>query len=162
MNAQVRAIPEDMHSLTPHLVCANALDAIEFYKRAFNATGEQIMLTPDGKLMHGMVRIGDSALMLMEENKEWGAIGPQMLGGSPMTIHLYVKNCDEVFAKAIAAGGTAKMPPADMFWGDRYGVLTDPYGHSWAIATHMRDVPPEEMQAAIASMSGCSDAAPQS
>ncbi len=161
MNAQVRAIPEDMHSLTPHLVCAKALDAIEFYKRAFGASGEQIMLTPDGKLMHGMVRIGDSALMVMEENQAWGALGPTMLGGSPVTIHLYVKNCDDVFAKALAEGAIAKMPPADMFWGDRYGVLTDPFGHSWAIATHIRDVSPEEMQAAIGSMGGCSDAAPQ-
>ena len=161
MNAQVRALPEDMHSLTPHLVCAKALDAIEFYKRAFGATSEQIMMTPDGKLMHAMVRIGDSALMLMEENKDWGALGPHMLGGSPVTIHLSVKNCDEVFAAATAAGATAKMPPADMFWGDRYGVLTDPFGHSWSIATHIRDVSQEEMQAAIANMSGCPDAAAQ-
>ena len=162
MNAQVRAIPEDMHSLTPHLVCANALEAIEFYKRAFGATGQQCMLTPDGKLMHGMIRIGDSALMLMEENKEWGAIGPSTLGGSPVTIHLSVKNCDEVFAKAVAAGAVAKMPPADMFWGDRYGVLTDPFGHSWSIATHIRDVSPEEMQAAVNNMGACSDAVAQS
>jgi PhnB protein len=162
MNAPVRAIPEDMHSLTPHLVCANALEAIEFYKRAFGATGEQIMLTPDGKLMHGLLRIGDSAIMLMEENKEWGAIGPKTLGGSPVTIHLYVNNCDEVYKKAVDAGASATMPPADMFWGDRYGVLTDPYGHSWSVATHTRDVAPDEMQAAIADMSGCSDAASHS
>lgn len=162
MNAQVRAIPEDMHSLTPHLVCANALEAIEFYKRAFGATEGGVMLTPDGKLMHGMIRIGDSALMLMEENKAWGALGPTMLGGSPVTIHLYVNNCDEVYKKALAAGAIAKMPPADMFWGDRYGVLTDPFGHSWSIATHIRDVSPEEMQAAVANMDGCSDAVPQS
>ncbi len=161
MNAQVRAIPEDMHSLTAHLVCANALEAIEFYKRAFGAKGEQVMLTPDGKMMHGMIRIGDSALMLMEENKQWGALGPGMLGGSPVTIHLYVNNCDETFKTALAAGAIAKMPPADMFWGDRYGVLTDPFGHSWSIATHIRDVSPEEMQAAIGSMGGCSDAVPQ-
>jgi PhnB protein len=159
MNAQVRAIPEDMHSLTPHLVCANAQEAIQFYKRAFGATGEQVMLTPDGKLMHGMIRIGDSALMLMEENKDWGAVGPNTLGGSPVTIHLYVNNCDEVFNKAVAAGATAKMPPADQFWGDRYGVLTDPYGHSWSIATHVRDVSPDEMKAAVAGMGGCPDAA---
>lgn len=159
MNAQVRAIPEDMHSLTPHLVCARALDAIEFYKRAFGATEGGTLLAPDGKLMHGMIRIGDSALMLMEENKEWGAVGPTMLGGSPVTIHLYVNNCDEVYKQALAAGATAKMPPADMFWGDRYGVLTDPFGHSWSIATHIRDVSPEEMQQAMGTMGGCSDAA---
>ncbi|WP_426210498.1 VOC family protein [Massilia sp. TWP1-3-3] len=161
MNAQVRAIPEDMHTLTPHLVCADALGAIDFYKRAFGATEGGVMLTPDGKLMHGMIRIGDSALMLMEENQQWGALGPTMLGGSPVTIHLYVKNCDEVYAKAVAEGATAKMVPADMFWGDRYGVLTDPFGHSWSVATHIRDVPHDEMQAAMASMGDCPDAVPQ-
>ena len=161
MNAQVRAIPEDMHTLTPHLVCAKPLEAIEFYKKAFGATEAGVMLTPDGKMMHGMIRIGDSALMLMEENQQWGALGPTLLGGSPVTIHLYVNDCDEVFKKALAAGAIAKMPPADMFWGDRYGVLTDPFGHSWSIATHIRDVSPEEMQAAVTGMTGCSDAAPQ-
>jgi PhnB protein len=157
----VRPIPEDMHSLTPHLVCANALQAIDYYKRAFGAVEGGVMLTPDGKLMHAMIRIGDSALMLMEENKDWGALGPNTLGGSPVTIHHYVKDVDAVFAKAVAEGGTAKMPPADMFWGDRYGVLTDPFGHSWSIATHVKDATPEEMKAAIANMGGCSDAAPQ-
>ena len=161
MNPQVRPIPEDMHSLTPHLVCAGALDAIAFYKRAFGATEGGVMLSPDGKLMHGMIRIGDSALMLMEENKAWGALGPTLLGGSPVTIHLYVNNCDDVFAKAVAEGATAKMAPADMFWGDRYGVLTDPFGHNWSIATHIRDASPEEMKAAISKMAGCGDAAPQ-
>ena len=161
MTAQVRPIPEGMHSLMPHLVCANALDAIEFYKRAFGATEINVMVMPDGKLMHGMIRIGDSMLMLMEENKDWGARGPSMLGGSPVTIHHYVPNCDEVFAKAVAEGATAKMPPADMFWGDRYGVLTDPFGHSWSIATHIRDATHEEMMAATANMGDCPDAAPQ-
>jgi uncharacterized glyoxalase superfamily protein PhnB len=160
-NPQVRPIPEDMHTLTPHLVCANALEAIEFYKRAFNATEGGVMLTPDGKLMHAQIRIGDSALMLMEENKAWGAVGPASLGGSPVTIHMYVRDADATFKQAVAAGAISKMEPADMFWGDRYGVLTDPYGHSWAVATHTRDVSPEEMKAAIAQMGGCSDAAPQ-
>jgi PhnB protein len=158
-NPNVRPIPEDMHTLTPHLVCANALQAIDYYKRAFGAVEGGIMLTPDGKLMHGMIRIGDSALMLMEENKDWGALGPKMLGGSAVTIHLYVRDVDAVFAKAVAEGGTAKMPPADMFWGDRYGVLTDPFGHSWSVATHVKDVTPEEMKAAIANMGPCPDAA---
>ena len=160
MNAQVKAIPEDMHTLTPHLVCANALEAIEFYKRAFGAKEGGVMLTPDGKLMHGMIRIGDSAVMLMEQNQQWGALGPALLGGSPVTLHVYVNNCDEVFQKAISEGATSKMDPADMFWGDRYGVVIDPFGHNWAIATHIRDVAPEEMQAAIASMSACADAVP--
>jgi PhnB protein len=161
MNAQVKAIPEDMHSLTPHLVCVNALEAIEFYKRAFGAKDGGVMLTPDGKLMHAQIRIGDSCVMLMEENKQWGALGPTSLGGSPVTLHLYVNDCDAVYAKAVAEGATDKMAPSDMFWGDRYGVLVDPYGHNWAIATHVRDVSPEDMQAAIAKMSECADAAPQ-
>ncbi|MES2019552.1 MAG: VOC family protein [Pseudomonadota bacterium] len=160
-NAKVRPIPEDMHTLTPHLVCADALKAIEYYKRAFGAVEGGIMLTPDGKLMHAQIRIGDSALMLMEENKDWGAIGPKTLGGSPVTIHLYVKDVDAVFAKAVAEGGTSKMAPADMFWGDRYGVLTDPFGHSWSVATHVKDATPEEMKAAIANMGNCPDAAKQ-
>jgi len=162
MNARVQAIPEDLHTLTPHLVCAKPLEAIKFYKRAFGATDERVMLTPDSKMMHGMVRIGDSALMLLEENPEWGALGPTMLGGSPVTMHLYVNNCDDVFNKAVAEGATANMPPADMFWGDHYGVLTDPFGHSWSIETYLRDVSPEEMQAAVGSMGGCSDAMGQS
>ena len=158
-DTKVQAIPEDMHTLTPHLVCAGALEAIEYYKRAFGAKDAGTMLTPDGKLMHGMIRIGDSALMLMEENKEWGALGPKSLGGSAVTIHLYVKDVDAVFAKAVAEGGVSKMAPAEMFWGDRYGVLTDPFGHSWSIATHTRDLSPEEMKAGMNQMIGCPDAA---
>jgi PhnB protein len=161
MNAQVRAIPEDMHTITPHLVCADALKAIEFYKRAFGAVEGGIMLTTDGKLMHGQIRIGDSSLMLMEENKQWECIGPNSLGGTPVTIHLYVKDCDAVYAKAVAEGATSKMAPADMFWGDRYSVVTDPFGHCWSIATHTRDVSMEEMQAAAAKMGDCAGAAPQ-
>jgi PhnB protein len=157
--SKVQAIPEDMHTLTPHLVCAGAAEAMDYYKRAFGAVEVTRLPGPDGKLMHGMVRIGDSALMLMDENKDWGALGATALGGSPVTIHLYVKDVDAVFARAVAEGGTAKMAPADMFWGDRYGVLTDPFGHSWSVATHIKDPTPEEMQAAMANMGGCGDAA---
>jgi len=145
MSTNVKPIPEDMHSLTPHIVCKNALAAMDFYARAFGATEAARMLTPDGKLMHGMVRIGDSTLMLMEENAEWGAIGPSEMKSSPVTIHLYVKDADAVFAKAVAEGATSVMPVDDMFWGDRYGVLRDPFGHSWSIATHTRDLTPEQM-----------------
>jgi PhnB protein len=155
---KVQPIPEDMHSLTPHLVCKDASAAMDYYKRAFGAVEAARLPGPDGKLMHGMVRIGDSALMLVDENKDWGALGPTTLGGSPVTIHLYVKDVDAVFAKAVAEGGTAKMPPADMFWGDRYGVLTDPFGHSWSIATHIKNPTPEEMQAEMAKMGpGCAE-----
>lgn len=155
MNTQVKPIPEDMHSLTPYLVCAGAADAMEWYKRAFGATEGGRLQGPDGKLMHGMVRIGDSALMLTDENPQWGALGPKSLPSSPVTIHLYVENVDEVFARAVEQGATAKMPPTDMFWGDRFGALIDPFGHSWSIATHVRDVSPEEMQQAA--KMGCSE-----
>ena len=157
----VRPIPEDMHTLTPHLVCANPLQAIDYYKRAFGAHEGTTLLSPDGKLMHGLIRIGDSAVMLTEENKAWGALGPGTLGGSPVTLHLYVKDVDATFAKAVAEGGTEKMAPADMFWGDRYAAVIDPFGHIWSIATHIKNVTPEEMKAAVSSMGGCPDGAPQ-
>ncbi len=146
MNDTVKRIPADMHTITPHIVCADAIGAMAFYEKAFGATGAQKMLTPDGKLMHGMLRIGDSALMLMEETPEWGAFGPAALKGSPVTLHLYVENADQAFDRAVTAGATSVMAPADMFWGDRYGVVKDPYGHSWSIAHHVRDMTPEEMQ----------------
>ncbi len=155
--AQVKAIPEGMHSLTPHLVIDGAADAIAFYKRAFGAVESGRLAGPDGKLMHAMLRIGDSPLMLADEFPQWGSVGPQTLKGSPVTIHLYVEDADAVFAQAQAAGATVKMPLQDMFWGDRYGVLDDPFGHHWSIATHVRDVSPEEMHKAA--QQGCSDAA---
>ena len=155
MNAQVKPIPEDMHSLTPYLVCAGAAGAMDWYQRAFGAVDCGRLEGPDGKLMHGMVRIGDSALMLSDENPDWGAIGPKTLGNTPVTIHLYVDDVDASFARAVKEGATAKMPPADMFWGDRFCNIVDPYGHSWSIATHIRDVSPEEMQAAA--KMGCSE-----
>lgn len=145
-------IPATMHNLTPHLVCAGAADAIEFYKKAFNAIETFRLPTSDGKLMHAEVRIGDSALMLMDESPVWCSQGPITLKGSPVTIHLQVANVDEVFAQAVAAGATVTMPLEDMFWGDRYGVLKDPFGHSWSVATHIRDVSPEEIRAAMTEM----------
>jgi PhnB protein len=154
MNSQkVKPIPEDMHTVTPHLVCAGASDAIAFYVKAFGAVEAARIPGPDGKLMHAMVRIGDSAVMLVDENPEWKALGPKAIGGTPVTLHLYVEDADAVFARAVAAGAEAKMPVSEMFWGDRYGVLTDPFGHSWSVATHVRDATPEEMQAAMAK--GC-------
>jgi PhnB protein len=148
MNAAVKPIPEGMHSVTPHLVCAGAADAIEFYKKAFGAIEGGRMPGPDGKLMHAQIKIGDSHVMLVDEFPDWGSVGPKALGGTPVTLHLYVPDADAVFQKAIDAGATVKMPIADMFWGDRYGVVTDPFGHSWSIATHIKDMTPEEMAAA--------------
>ncbi|MEK7437953.1 MAG: VOC family protein [Pseudomonadota bacterium] len=150
----VKPIPNDMHSVTPHLVCAGAAEAIEFYKKAFNATELGRLPGPQGKLMHALIRIGDSSVMLVDEMPEWGSFGPKSLKGSPVTIHLYVEDVDTVVARAVGAGATATMPVADMFWGDRYGKLEDPFGHQWSVATHIRDVSPEEMQQAMPKMGG--------
>jgi PhnB protein len=146
---KVKPIPEDMHSITPHLVCAGAADAIEFYKKAFGAREEARLPGPGGKLMHAMIRIGDSAVMLVDEMPEHGALGPKSLKGSPVTIHLYVENADATVERAVKAGAKVTMPVADMFWGDRYGQLEDPFGHHWSIGTHVRDVSMEEMQKAM-------------
>lgn len=152
-----KAVHEGMHTVTPHLVCAGAADAIEFYKKAFGATEMMRLAGPDGKLMHGAVRIGDSTVMLVDENPEWKIIGPKTLKGSPVTIHLQVADVDTAFATAVAAGAEAKMPPTDMFWGDRYSLVEDPFGHSWSIATHIKDLTPEEIQQAAASGTGCGE-----
>ncbi|MFC3106947.1 VOC family protein [Undibacterium arcticum] len=149
---QVKSIPEGMHTVTPHLVCAGAADAIEFYKKAFNAVEMGRMPGPQGKLMHAMIRIGDSSIMLVDEFPDWGSFGPKSLKGSPVTIHLYVDDVDAVVERAVGAGAKITMPIEDMFWGDRYGKLEDPFGHSWSVATHMRDVSPEEMQQAMQKM----------
>jgi PhnB protein len=141
--------PNCLHTLTPHLVCAGAADAIEFYKEAFGAVEQRRLATPDGKLMHAAVRIGDSTLMLVDEFPEWGSLGPKSLKGSPVTIHLSSDDVDAAVAKAVAAGATVTMPVADMFWGDRYGVVQDPFGHNWSIATHLKDMSPEEIEAAM-------------
>lgn len=143
------AIPNGFHTVTPHLVCAGAGEAMDFYKNAFGAEELMRLHTPDGKLLHGCVRIGDSAIMLVDEMPQCGAIGAKTLKGSPVTIHLFVGDVDAFFSQATAAGATAIMPPDDMFWGDRYGVLEDPFGHRWSVATHVRDVSLEELQDAV-------------
>ena len=141
-------IPPGMHSVTPHLVCAGAADAIAFYKKAFNAQELAQLAGPDGKLMHGLIKIGDSALMLVDEYPQWDSLGPKPRNGTSVTLHLYVEDADAQFKQAIDAGCSVRMPLTDMFWGDRYGVLQDPFGHLWSIATHVRDVSPEEIRAA--------------
>jgi PhnB protein len=146
----VKPVEVGMHTVTPHLVCAGAADAIEFYKKAFGAEEMMRMPGPDGKLWHGMIRIGDSVVMLADEFPEWQSFGPLTLKGSPVTLHLSVPNVDEVFQRAVDTGAKVKMPVDDMFWGDRYGIVEDPFGHRWSIATHIRDVSPEEMAAAMA------------
>ena len=155
---KVQPIPQGMHSVTPHLVCAGAADAIEFYKKAFGATEEARLPGPDGKLMHAMIRIGGSAVMLADEMPEWGSLGPKALKGSPVTIHLYVEDTDAFVARAAKAGAKITMPVADMFWGDRYGKLEDPFGHHWSVGTHKRDVTREEMQEAMKKMAATAKA----
>ena len=151
---KVKPIPDGMHSVTPHLICAGAAQAIEFYKKAFGAVEEARLPAANGKLMHAMIRIGDSAVMLVDEMPEWGALGPKSLKGSPVTIHLYVADVDAFVAHAVGAGAKITMPLDDMFWGDRYCKLEDPFGHHWSVATHKRDVSPDEMQQAMRKMGG--------
>lgn len=150
----VPPVPPGMHTVTPHLVCAQAAEAMEFYRKAFNAEILGQLSGPDGKLMHGLMRIGDSMVMLVDENPDWGLLGPSARGGSSVTLHLYVPDADKQFAQAIEAGCTSRMPPADMFWGDRYGQLEDPFGHRWSVATHTRDLTSEEIREGMAKMGG--------
>ena len=148
MSDKVQPIPADAEHVTPHLVVSDAAAAIDYYVKAFGARELFRMPMPDGsKLMHAELRIGDSPLMLVDEMPDFGSKSPATLGGTPVTIHLYVEDVDAVYERAIAAGGTAVMPPQDMFWGDRYGRLLDPFGHCWSIATHVKDPTPEELEA---------------
>lgn len=143
-----KPIPEGFHSLTPFLICKDALQALDFYKRAFGAEEISRLVGPHGGLMHAALRIGDSVLMLTEECPEMGGFGPQHFGGTPVTVHLSVADADAAFARATAAGCASLMPVTEMFWGARYGVFKDPYGHAWSVATQVKDMSPEEIQAA--------------
>ena len=151
---KVKPVPDGMHTVTPHLICNGAADAITFYKQAFGAVELGRLPGPQGKLMHAMLRIGDSAVMLVDEFPDYGSFGPKSLKGSPVTIHLYVEDVDATVKRAVAAGAKITMPVDNMFWGDRYGKIEDPFGHHWSVATHIRDVSPEEMQAAMHATSG--------
>jgi PhnB protein len=149
-------IPEGHHTITPHLIVKGASEAIDFYKRAFGAEelGRMPMPGPDGttRLGHAELQIGDSRLFLADDFPEYGSNGPQ--GGSAVTIHLYVTDADTVFNRAVEAGATVAMPLADMFWGDRYGKLVDPFGHHWSIATHLEDLTIEQMGERMAAAFG--------
>jgi PhnB protein len=148
MSTAVKPVPDGMHTVTPHLVCDGAAAAIQFYIDAFDAVEVRRIPGFDGRLMHAMIKIGDSPVMLTDEFREWGGTGPKTLGGTPVTIHLQVPNADAVYERALRAGAEIKMPIADMFWGDRYGQVIDPFGHSWSIATRIKDMTPEELEAA--------------
>jgi uncharacterized glyoxalase superfamily protein PhnB len=143
-----KRVPEGYRTVTPHLTIKGAAEAIEFYKKAFGAREIRRSPAPDGKLMHAEIQIGDSRIFLNDEFPEMGASSPLALKGTPVTMHLFVEDCDQVFDKAVKAGATVAMPLADQFWGDRYGLLVDPFGHRWAVASHLKDMTPEQMRAA--------------
>lgn len=146
MAAKVKPVPEGYHTLTPFITVRNAARAIEFYKRAFGAKELTRMDGPQGKIGHAELKIGDSIFMLGDEMPGMGNRSPESLGGTAGGIFIYVDNVDAVYDQAVAAGAKADQRPTDMFWGDRYGKLTDPFGHTWSVATHKEDVAPEEMR----------------
>jgi uncharacterized glyoxalase superfamily protein PhnB len=154
MSKATKPIPSGYEGLIPHLVCSPCSEAIEFYKKAFGA--EEICRIPaaDGRrIMHAELRIGRSFLFLTDDFPDFCPSGksssPLALKGTPVTIHHYVENCDTSIKRAADAGATVLMPAADMFWGDRYGMVSDPFGHKWAFATHQKDLTPEQMKAAL-------------
>jgi PhnB protein len=141
-----KPIPDGYHTATPYLIIGGAGDAIEFYKKAFGATELFRFAMPGGKIGHAEIKIGDSPIMLADEFPEMGYKSPQSLGGSPVSIMIYVADVDTVFNQAVAAGATVKEAVSDKFYGDRLGTVTDPFGHIWHVATHKEDVSLEEME----------------
>ena len=141
-----KSVPDGFNTLSPHIVVQDALKALEFYKKAFGAQEVMRMEAPGGKIGHAEIKIGDSVIMLADEFAGSGSRSPQSLGGTTAGIFLYVENVDQIFNQATAAGAQVESPLANMFWGDRYGKLKDPFGHSWSIATHVEDVAPAEME----------------
>lgn len=145
MASAVKPIPEGYHSVTPYLIVKGGVRAIEFYERAFGARELFRMMRPDGRVGHAELEIGDSRVMLADEHPEIGARSPQTIGGSPVTIHLYVEDVDATVERAVEAGAQLTRPVADQFYGDRNGGVTDPFGHVWFVATHTEDVPADEL-----------------
>ena len=142
----VPAIPKGYHTITPFMTVRDAARAIEFYKQAFGAKERGVMKEPEGKVMHAELVIGDSIIMLADEFPEFGSLSPQSIGGSGTGLHIYIEDVDSAFDRAVKAGATVEMPVDDMFWGDRYGKLRDPFGHKWSIGTHKADLSMEEMK----------------
>lgn len=143
---QVEAIPKGYHTVTPYMTIRDCAKAIEFYKEAFGAVETLRLNGPEGKVMHAEIKIGDSILMMTDENIEYKNIGPEKLGGSPISVLLYVENVDELFNRAVKAGATVIHEVKQEFFGDRMGTLKDPFGHTWSIGTHVEDVSPEEIE----------------
>ncbi|MDZ3836237.1 MAG: VOC family protein [Rhodospirillales bacterium] len=158
MAATATEAPSGYHAVTPYLTIKGAAKAIDFYKSIFGASERMRMDTPDGRIGHAEIQIGDAAIMLSDEWPEMGHSGPQAFGGSPVALHIYVGDVDAVAEQAVAAGATLKQPPKDEFWGDRMGTIVDPFGHIWLISTHVEDVPEEEMRrrAEVAMREACS------
>lgn len=148
----VQAQPEGYHTATPYLICKGAARAIEFYQQAFGAVELFRLGAPGGPIGHAEIKIGDSPIMLADEHPDMNYVGPTTLGGTPVSILLYFDDCDAVFHRALAAGGTVHKPLADQFYGDRSGTITDPFGHIWTVATHVEDVPPEELNRRMEAM----------
>jgi len=146
MAQHVKAIPDGYHTVTPGLTVRDGAKAIAFYQRAFGAQQVFRMDRPDGRLMHAELKIGDSKIMLGEEYPQMGCQSPESLKGTPVSFYLYVADADAAFAQAIAAGAKAVKPVSDMFWGDRQGEVSDPFGHRWSVATHQEDLTPEQIE----------------
>jgi PhnB protein len=146
MAGQVKAIPEGSHSITPHLVVNGGAEAVAFYKNAFGAEALGVHYTPDGKLMHAELKVGDSKFMLADEFPGMGSPSPKKLGGTSVILNLYSEDVDSLFNRAVKAGAKVTMPLANQFWGDRYGQIEDPFGHRWALGQHIEDVAPDEME----------------
>jgi PhnB protein len=146
MPNKVKPVPDGHRTVAPYLAIKNAASALEFYKKAFGAIETYKLIIPDGRVGHAEIRLGDSLIMIADEFPEFGGKAPESLGGSPVSIHLYVEDVDAFVKKAVAAGARELKPVADQFYGDRSGQLQDPFGHLWWVATHKEDVAPEEMQ----------------
>jgi PhnB protein len=155
MAFSVKRVPEGHHTVTPHLTVRDGAKLIEFYKQAFGAKEVRRSVAPDGKsLLHAELQIGDSRIFLNDEFPEMGACSPLATNNTPVQIHLYVDDVDSLYETAVNAGAKVVMPLADQFWGDRYGVVEDPSGHRWALASHIRDMTPEQMKQAAAAVFG--------
>ena len=154
MPASPSTAPHGLNTITPYLTCADAGEAIAFYKKAFGASEVMRLAGPGGKIMHACLGIYGSHVFLSDEFPDFGNVSPKTLNGTTVSIHIFVEDADAAIARAASAGAKVIMPAADMFWGDRFGMVADPFGHKWTLATHLRDMTAEEIQAAMAEMEG--------
>jgi uncharacterized glyoxalase superfamily protein PhnB len=147
MSTKVKPVPEDFHTISPHLVVRGVAAAVDFYRKAFGAQELYRNFAPGGKsIMHSELLLGDSRFFVNDEFPEHGVLSPPAIGGTPVTLHLYVEDVDAFFTRAVNAGAEVLMPVADCFWGDRFGILRDPFGHKWSVASRLEDLSPAEVQ----------------